>query len=201
MGATLGGRLKEERERLGMNQTDFAAVGGVKKLSQLDYEADKRVPDANFLVNISGIADTQYIMFGVRKRDLIEIPVLHEKRSGLQADIKKYPFSYHFEKSVMESMGMDYRNIAIAVMYGVSMAPDLNDKDIAFVDTSIKEVMGDNTFAFMLGDIMLIKNIQVVSDRILTAWGFNKDYPTITIDLTTDKFTIIGEVVACWRRF
>jgi transcriptional regulator with XRE-family HTH domain len=201
MGTTLGGRLKEERERIGMNQTDFGAIGGVKKLSQLDYEADKRVPDANYLVNISGIADTQYILFGVRTRDLIEIPVLHGKRSGVDSENKRYPFSYLFEMNFIESMGIDYRNIAIAVMYGVSMAPLLNDKDMAFIDTSIKEVMGDNTFAFMLGDIMLIKNIQVVSDGILTAWGFNKDYPQLTIDLTTDKFTIIGEVVACWRRF
>ena len=40
---TIGQRLKEERERLGLNQTDFGLIGGVKKLAQLNYEKDERV--------------------------------------------------------------------------------------------------------------------------------------------------------------
>lgn len=38
----IGERLKEERERLGMNQTDFAAQLNVSKNSQYNYEKGER---------------------------------------------------------------------------------------------------------------------------------------------------------------
>ena len=43
---TIGHRLKEERKRLRLNQTDFAALAGVQISAQTNYENDKRQPDA-----------------------------------------------------------------------------------------------------------------------------------------------------------
>lgn len=62
---TLGARLKAERNRLRMNQDDFAAVGGVKKGAQITYEQDKRMPDAAYLVSIATAGvDVLYILTG-----------------------------------------------------------------------------------------------------------------------------------------
>ena len=60
-------RLREERERLGLNQTDFAELGGVKKLAQFNYEKGERYPDAGYLMAVaaSGV-DTQYLLSGER---------------------------------------------------------------------------------------------------------------------------------------
>lgn len=65
--STLGQRLKEERERLRLSQIDFAAVGGAKKHSQINYEADRTAPDTNYLSALSTCgADIVYILTGER---------------------------------------------------------------------------------------------------------------------------------------
>jgi len=50
-----------------MNQSDFAALGGVGRATQINYEKDERSPDANYL---SGVAtagvDVLYVLTGVR---------------------------------------------------------------------------------------------------------------------------------------
>ncbi len=65
-------RLREERKRLGYNQTDFGALGGVRKQAQIKYEAGLRRPDASYLLGIAKAgADVRYIITGDR-RDLCE---------------------------------------------------------------------------------------------------------------------------------
>lgn len=61
----IGARLKEERERLGYNQLDFAAIGGASKRSQIDWEQGKLVPNAEFLAMVAAAgADVLYILTG-----------------------------------------------------------------------------------------------------------------------------------------
>ena len=64
-------RLKEERKRLDLNQTDFGALGGVKKDAQLNYENGSRKPDLASLLalNNAGV-DVFYLLTGeiVEKR-------------------------------------------------------------------------------------------------------------------------------------
>jgi phage repressor protein C with HTH and peptisase S24 domain len=81
------------------------------------------------------------------------------------------------------------------------MSPYLNDKDIVFIDTSVKEVVGERTFAIMLGGALLIKNLQVLSGNTIRAWAFSNEYPNITINKESDDVEIIGMVVACFRQF
>ncbi|MFG0460786.1 helix-turn-helix domain-containing protein [Pseudomonas sp. yb_1] len=63
----IGERLKEERERLGLNQTEFAALAGASKNSQYNYEKGERSPDANYLAAAAkqGV-DVLYVVTGVR---------------------------------------------------------------------------------------------------------------------------------------
>jgi len=65
---TVGDRLREERLRLKMNQPDFAARGGVKKLTQLRYESGEYSPDAKYLAGVAHVgADVLYIITGQRR--------------------------------------------------------------------------------------------------------------------------------------
>lgn len=58
-------RLKEERKRLGLNQDEFAALGGVKKGAQFNYENGSRTPDANYLAAIAAVGvDVLYLLTG-----------------------------------------------------------------------------------------------------------------------------------------
>jgi len=62
---TFGDRLKEERKRLGLNQTDFAASGGVQKRAQVSYEQNERFPDVAYLMSIREIGvDVFYLLLG-----------------------------------------------------------------------------------------------------------------------------------------
>jgi len=69
---SIGEILKEERQRLGMNQEDFAAVGGLKRRAQTLYEQDERAPDALYLRALSGIGvDVHYILTGERLQSAV----------------------------------------------------------------------------------------------------------------------------------
>lgn len=69
---SIGQRLKEERERIGLNQTVLGAIGGVRKQAQLKYENDASSPNANYLFEISKIGmDIQYIVLGIRTQQAI----------------------------------------------------------------------------------------------------------------------------------
>lgn len=64
----IGERLKEERERLGLSQTDFAALAGASKNTQYNYEKGERSPDANYLSAAAeqGV-DVLYVLTGERR--------------------------------------------------------------------------------------------------------------------------------------
>ncbi len=64
----IGGRLREERNRLGLSQTDFGAAGGVKLGAQHAYEAGKRSPDAEYFASLAlaGV-DVEYVITGQRR--------------------------------------------------------------------------------------------------------------------------------------
>lgn len=69
--STFGGRLREERERLGLTQEQLARAGKVHRRTQVNYEADERSPDAAYinLVASAGV-DTWYVLHGVRSEFL-----------------------------------------------------------------------------------------------------------------------------------
>jgi len=69
----IGDRLKEERERLGFNQTEFAAQAGASKNSQYNYEKGERSPDASYLAAVAerGV-DVLYVVTGERKPRLAD---------------------------------------------------------------------------------------------------------------------------------
>jgi len=73
-------RLKEERLKLDLNQTDFGDLGGVTKKTQMLYEAGERSPDARYLqlVAAAGV-DVQYVLTGIRSYQTVERPTLSDR--------------------------------------------------------------------------------------------------------------------------
>lgn len=65
---TFGERLLEERARLGLNQTEMAEAGGVKRFVQHLYERDIQIPDFAYLDRLRNLgADLSYLFLGVRQ--------------------------------------------------------------------------------------------------------------------------------------
>lgn len=65
--STVGSRLREERDALGLTQEAFGRLGGVQKRAQITYEADERSPDAAYLSALAthGV-DVLYVLTGAR---------------------------------------------------------------------------------------------------------------------------------------
>lgn len=63
----IGKRLREERKRLDLNQTEFSAFAQLNRRTQANYEKGTRYPDAAYLaaIAVEG-ADVQYIITGIR---------------------------------------------------------------------------------------------------------------------------------------
>lgn len=81
----IGDRLKEERERLGFNQTEFAAIAGASKNTQYNYEKGERSPDAEYLAAVfaNGV-DLFYVITGERK------PTAAESISAAEAELIEF---------------------------------------------------------------------------------------------------------------
>ncbi|KIP88746.1 MULTISPECIES: transcriptional regulator [Pseudomonas] len=85
---TIGIRLKEERSRLGLNQTDMGAVGGVGKTTQINYEKGAGAPDAFYLAAVERLGvDVLYVVTGERR------PAAANSISGAEQDLLE-----HFRK-------------------------------------------------------------------------------------------------------
>lgn len=80
----IGERLREERARLGFNQSDFAAFAGVAKTSQFNYEKGDRSPDAAYLAAVAekGV-DILYVVTGQRSA------ILESALSGSELEMLK----------------------------------------------------------------------------------------------------------------
>jgi len=64
---TIGTRLREQRNSLGLNQTDLGAIAQVTKQTVYAWENDKTMPKAGELVRLAGAGvDVTYVLSGQR---------------------------------------------------------------------------------------------------------------------------------------
>lgn len=70
---TIGDRLTAERKRLGLNQTELAALGGIELKTQGAYENDKRSPKSDYLTAIAEAGvDVGFVLTGNRSSTSLE---------------------------------------------------------------------------------------------------------------------------------
>lgn len=81
---TLGYRLKEERARKGLNQTDFAALAGGSRGAQAAYERDEKIPGGSYLTALAAAGvDILYILTGQRTPQAGSVTVDSEEEKKL----------------------------------------------------------------------------------------------------------------------
>ena len=83
----VGSRLREERNRLGLTQGQFAGLAGIQKLAQSQYESGVREPRVSYLAAIGAAgANLYYILFG-KGTPVAAVP------ASVQRDIEKRAFN------------------------------------------------------------------------------------------------------------
>ena len=94
----VGGRLRQERERLCLSQSLFAGKVGVSRMTQGNYETGKRSPDALYLwaAHESGV-DVGYVVTGTRAAppDFYRMATVFllesvEKKTGFAEDVLSF---------------------------------------------------------------------------------------------------------------
>ena len=79
-------RMKEERQRLGFTQPDFAAVAGSAKRTLIDWEKGVSSPTAVQLSAFSGIGvDVLYVLTGVRSSTVAQETATYTALNGREA--------------------------------------------------------------------------------------------------------------------
>lgn len=64
----LGARLTEERNRVGLTQTEFGSACGIGKTAQYLYERGQRSPDTDYLGAAEALGvDVHYVLTGARQ--------------------------------------------------------------------------------------------------------------------------------------
>jgi transcriptional regulator with XRE-family HTH domain len=89
----LGDRLREERDRLGLNQTDFGLLLGVSRGTQKAYELGSGAPDIRYIAALEerGV-DSIYVLSGQRAThsddglSFVEERLIEKYRSLTEAD-------------------------------------------------------------------------------------------------------------------
>jgi transcriptional regulator with XRE-family HTH domain len=64
----IGERLREQREKLGLNQEELGQLGGVNRNTQGKYEKGERSPDSDYLSAVASAGlDVLYVLTGEHK--------------------------------------------------------------------------------------------------------------------------------------
>lgn len=93
----------------------------------------------------------------------------------------------------------DPDRIKIIEVRGESMAPKINDGDIAFVDVHVNRFDGDGIYVLVWNGRLLIKRLRAQLDGSLSVESENRSYsPEVIQEDNVDSLRIAGRVVRWW---
>ncbi|TLF45930.1 hypothetical protein FEI13_17595 [Halomonas urmiana] len=203
---SFGERLRGERERMGLTQTQFGDLAGVTKKTQMLYENGERSPKADYLTAISGAgADIEYVLTGNRSvRGSIgssEVSRLEDGAtlvdtlagSGQLAAVKMYDIeaaagdgrsleqeevesTLYFPTDQLAAQGLDPAQVVGIKVRGDSMDGTLADGDWVLVDRSRREPKPEGVFLLLVHGERRIKRVQRVAGGAWLLISDNEHY-------------------------
>lgn len=196
---TIGKRLSEIRETLGLYQKDMAKIVGGHVKSWENYEKDISVPGGEVLSKLSlyGI-DINWLLTGVNGGKPLETSLINiygaeiSAGAGSLVNHENIIDRYSLPNRFFLNYGLNKNNSIGVSIKGDSMEPKFFSGDIAIIDTSINFFENDGIYAFCYGDYCFIKHLQFIGTK-LYAVSTNKAYEKWEIEKDTN-FKIIGMV-------
>lgn len=192
---SLGERLREERERLGMSQTQFGDLAQVTKKTQMLYEGDQRSPKADYLTAIAeqGV-DVQYVLVGNRSvsgaqplgmpatepgPDLSPVKMYDiEAAAGAGRSFEGEPVktTLYFSSAELAEQGLDPAQVVGVKVRGDSMLGTLDDGDWVLVDRSNRDPKQEGVFLLLVSGERRIKRVQRLAGGALYLISDNDHY-------------------------
>lgn len=215
---SIGERLKEERERLGLSQP--ALIQGHPR-SQVRYEKGERSPDANYLARVAEAgADVSYIVTGKRTAQSGIIGAAHRPgyvylplyevgaRAGKGGRVvdgapASEPLAFR-EDWIRREMRMQPESLALCYVEGNSNVPDLHPGDIVMFNRADTTATGDGYYLIRLEGAPLIKRLQRLPEGVIKVSSKNPDYEPFNVKPTPhdgpNGFEVLGRIVWACRR-
>lgn len=192
---SLGERLREERERLGLSQTQFGDLAQVTKKTQMLYEGDQRSPKADYLTAIASQGvDVQYVLTGNRSVPASQplglpltepgpdlSPVLMydiEAAAGAGRSFEGEPVktTLYFSSAELAEQGLDPVQVVGIKVRGDSMDGTLADGDWVLVDRSNRDPKQEGVFLLLVSGERRIKRVQRLAGGALYLISDNDHY-------------------------
>jgi len=218
----IGERIKEERNRLGLNQTDFAQVAKASKRTLIDWEKNVSSPTAVQLSALNEIGvDINYVITGHRKAlsEHSDLPsgydgfsvvpvfadVMISAGHGSLVEDHCEPTSYMaFRNDWLRERGFLLKDLCVYIARGDSMSPTIEDREPILTHRSEADKIPQDGHIFVIrsGDTHFVKRIQKQLDNTLLLISDNKAYPPMTLDLEiAQDVEILGKVVNSSKNF
>ncbi|WP_249976043.1 XRE family transcriptional regulator [Vreelandella olivaria] len=193
---SIGGRLREERERLGLTQTELGDKAGITKNTQRLYETDQRSPKADYLqaLHQAGV-DTHYVLTGDRPGtanaqplglpaiepgpDLSPVKVYDiEAAAGAGRSFEGEPIktTLYFSSAELAEQGLDPAQVVGIKVRGDSMDGTLADGDWILVDRSNRDPKQEGVFLLLVSGERRIKRVQRLAGGALYLISDNDHY-------------------------
>lgn len=195
---TIGQRLKNIRENLGLSQDNMANFVGCHPRSWKGYEADSSIPGGEILSKLAETgADINWILGGNKNKPKNAINVYDVEFSAgcgsfiAQENIKS---NIVLPNEFFETYSITPETSAGVLVRGDSMQPKFFDGDIAILDITIKQFTNDGIYAFIYDGACFIKKIQLVGNEI-KATSINPLYEAWIINPKC-TFQVVGKVKA-----
>ena len=101
---------------------------------------------------------------------------------------------YAFRRTWLQSKG-NLEDFVLFAVRGDSMDPTITDGDFVLIDRSQKEVVVGNIYAFRIENAVMVKRLQPMGDRRITAMSDNKLYESYELDLGAGDIEVIGQII------
>lgn len=217
----IGERLREERAKYDLSQSDVAKICGANRATPSTWERGEQTPNAAALAALSDRGlDIQYVITGRRSltgavpapasdADAVRVPLF--SATGSMGDgndlitedvlLGDVPISRHWlqlnvPRSRPEALQMVHA-------YGDSMAGTLNSGDFAIVDTDCIVADIDGVYVLQAGGQLFIKRVTRRMDGTHSVSSDNPSVKTVDVLDGSQQVRICGRVVYGWngRRF
>ncbi|KAA0011173.1 helix-turn-helix domain-containing protein [Billgrantia pellis] len=200
---SIGSRLREERDRLGLTQTEIGDAAGVTKNTQRLYEMDQRSPKADYLAALDAAGvDVGYVLTGrrggapnlaaQRVTDGTPVSAANGPGPGL-ASVKLYDVEgaagagrsleeervegmLYFPEAQLEALGIQAGQVAGIKVRGDSMETTLADGDWVLVDLANRDPRQEGVFLLTVSGERRIKRVQRLAGGALYLISDNDHY-------------------------
>lgn len=201
---SIGERLREAREAMGLNRVEAAWRGGLSKESIARYERGERSPDAGSLVRMADVYGVSVGWLVAEEvggleevRTLESVPVLEamgavaSAGAGGVVGVDWEDQTVAFPRAWLRERRLNGRACCLFRVSGDSMYPAVPEGSLVLVDRGNVELYPGRVYVLMVDGDLVVKRVQ----RSQRGWSVVSDNPVWEpFEFDRRRMDVVGEV-------